>query len=108
VAERSPELEGIIARYRAALEDMGVRVERFYLYGSYKDGTQREGSDIDLAVVSADFERLGPWDRLKVLGGAAGLILEPIEARGFTPREVEERRMPSFWRHVLEEEAVPV
>lgn len=108
MAERSPELEGIIARYRAAIEDMGVRVERVYLFGSYRDGTQREGSDIDLVVVSADFERLGPWDRLKVLGGAAGLILEPIEARGFTPRELAEGNIPSFWKHVLEEEAVPV
>lgn len=108
MAERAPELEGVIARYRQELAKLGVRVERFYLYGSYKDGTQREGSDIDLVVVSADFERLGPWDRLKVLGGAAGLILEPIEARGFTPREVAEGNIPSFWKHVLEEEAVPV
>ena len=33
------------------LADLGVRVERFYLFGSHKDGTQREGSDIDLFVL---------------------------------------------------------
>ena len=87
---------------------MGVHVERILLFGSYREGTQREGSDIDLVVVSSDFERLGLWDRLKTLGRAAGRILEPIEARGFTPQEVEERRMSSFWRHILDEEAVPV
>lgn len=108
MAERAPELEGIIVRYRDELAKLGVRAERFYLYGSYKDGTQREGSDIDLVVVSSDFERFDFWGRLKVLGVAAIRILEPIEAQGYTPQEVEERRMSSFWRHVLENEAVLV
>jgi predicted nucleotidyltransferase len=98
----------MIARYREELARRGVRVERLYLFGSYKDGTQREGSDVDLVVVSRDFDGLGLWDRVRILGRAAGFILEPIEAQGFTPQEVEERRIPSFWRHVLEEEAVPV
>ncbi len=93
MAEGSRELAGTIAGYRETLEEIGVHVERIFLFGSYKEGTQREGSDIDLVVVSSDFERLGLWDRLKVLGRAAGRILQPIEARGFTPQEIEERRM---------------
>ena len=108
MAERPPELARVIARYRETLEEMGVRAERVYLFGSYKDGSEREGSDIDLIVVSSDLARLGFIERLRVLGRAAGRILEPIEARGFTPQEVEERRMSSFWRHILDEEAVPV
>lgn len=108
MAERTRELEGIVARYRQMLADFGVRAEHVYLYGSYKDGTQREGSDIDLVVVSSDFERLGFWERLKVLGVAAARILEPIEARGFTPKEIEEGKLPGFWKHVLDSEAVLV
>ncbi len=108
MAEKAPELEGVIARYRQELARRGIRVDRFYLFGSYKDGTQREGSDIDLVVVSRDLEGLGLWDRVRVLGRAAGLILEPIEAVGFTPEEVEEGKLASFWKHVLENEAVPV
>jgi predicted nucleotidyltransferase len=98
----------MIARFREELARRGVRVERIYLYGSYKDGTQREGSDVDLLVVSPDFEGMALWDRLGVLGAAAGLILEPIEAAGFTPEEIEQGDIPSFWKHVLENEAVPV
>ncbi len=108
MAERSPELEGIIRRYREVLAKLGVRVERFYLFGSHRNGTQREGSDIDLVVVSPDFEKLGLWDRLWLLGTAAGRILEPIEAAGFTPEEIERGELTSFWKHVLEDEAVPV
>ena len=108
MAERPPELEGVIARYRDELGKLGVRVERVYLFGSHKDGTQREGSDIDLVVVSSDFARLGDLERLETLGVAAARILEPIEAAGFTPEEVEEGRLTSFWKHVLDNEAVPV
>lgn len=108
MAERRPELEGIIARYREALAKLGVRAERIYLFGSYRDGTQKEGSDIDLLVISADFEHLDFVERLRVLGVAAARILEPIEAEGFTPQEIEAGDMSSFWKHVLENEAVPV
>ncbi len=108
MAERAPELEGMIARYREELARRGVRVERIYLFGSHRDGTQREGSDVDLVVVSRDFEGLGLWERLGILGAAAGLILEPIEAAGFTPEEIEEGKLTRFWKHVLEDEAVPV
>ena len=66
------------------------------------------GSDIDLVVVSSDLERFGYIERLKVLGTAAGHILEPIEARGFTPKEIADGEVPSFWKNVLENEAVPV
>ena len=107
-SKRAVLTEGIIARYREALAGLGVRVERVYLYGSYKDGTQREGSDIDLVVVSSDFERFDDLKRLEALGVAAAGILEPIEAAGFTPEEIEEGKLTSFWKHVLEEEAVPV
>ena len=108
MAQRAPELEGIIERYREALAKLGVRAERVYLYGSYKDGTQREGSDIDLVVVSSDFKRLDDLKRLETLGVAAARILEPIEAAGFTPEEVEEGDLTTFWKHVLENEAVLV
>jgi predicted nucleotidyltransferase len=108
MAEKAPELEGVVNRYREALAELGVRVERVYLFGSYRDGTQREGSDIDLVVVSPDLERFGYIERLRVLGTAAGHILEPIEAKGFTPREIEAGDMSSFWKDVLENEAVPV
>ena len=54
------------------------------------------------------FEGLGLWDRLGLLGAAAGRILEPVEAAGFTPEEIERGELTSFWKHVLKDEVVPV
>ena len=106
MAEISAEIAGVAARYRAALATLGVVAEQVYLFGSYRTGTAREGSDIDLIVVSRDFEPIGYWDRLSILGIAAPRILEPIEATGFSPGEIASGDISSFWKHVLENEAL--
>ena len=46
----------IISQFRGALEARGTRVSRLILFGSYASGNPREGSDIDLVVISEDFE----------------------------------------------------
>jgi len=45
----------IIRRYRKAIEARNVVVNKIVLFGSYASGNQREGSDIDVAVISDDF-----------------------------------------------------
>ncbi len=45
----------VLERYAVALEQAGLRPERMYLYGSYASGHPNEWSDMDVAVVSADF-----------------------------------------------------
>jgi predicted nucleotidyltransferase len=41
---------------RKAIEKEGICVQKIFLYGSYSRGEERKYSDIDLAVVSRDFE----------------------------------------------------
>ena len=106
MAEATPQLESVIKRYISSLESMGIRVERVYLFGSYKDGTAREGSDIDLVIISRDWDRYDYLERLRLLGVAAARILEPVEAQGFTPEELAGGELTSFWKHVMENEAV--
>ena len=79
-----------------------------FLYGSYARDAHCEGSDIDLIVVSSDFARLNLRQRLELLGTAAARILEPIQAYGLTPQEIEQHALTPFWSNVLEHEAVPV
>lgn len=50
------EIRGIIERFVAAIEREGIRVQKIFLYGSYSRGEERKYSDIDVAVVSKDFE----------------------------------------------------
>ena len=51
------ELEKVIGDFAKRLE-RGIRVEAIILYGSYARGTAYEDSDIDLAVISPDFENV--------------------------------------------------
>ena len=108
MAKRTSELKRIIKRYRAQLEKMGIRPTRILLYGSQAAGAAREGSDIDLIVISDDWESYGYRQRLELLGVAAARILEPIQAQGFTPNEIELNKIMPFWEQIMKEQAIPV
>ncbi len=108
MVETTDELAVIIQRYRVELEKMGIRCERILLFGSYARNTAREGSDIDLFIVSPDWARYNHRERLEILGIAAARILEPIQARGVTPEEIANHELSPLWEQVLEEEAIAV
>ena len=108
MAQTTSQLAEIIQRYTDQLRRMEIRVERVMLFGSYASGAPREGSDIDLVMVSSDWAKYSDIERLEILGIAAGLILEPIEAVGFTPEEIETHQLSSFWEMILKEQAVAV
>jgi len=95
-------VEEIIAAYKGALKLLGIDAERVILYGSFARGSQREDSDIDLVVISGDFRVMDLRERLEVLGIAAARIMKPVEARGYTPEELNLAPQASFLREVLE------
>jgi predicted nucleotidyltransferase len=75
------------ARFSEALVRYGVTASRIILFGSYAKGIQRDGSDIDIAVISDDFKGMDYWKRIDVLSKAIYEVFEPIEAVAFTPEE---------------------
>ena len=81
----------IIARFRKAVESRGIRVAKLILFGSYAAGTYREGSDIDIVVISRDFADKNYWDRIDLLSDAIYEVFEPIEAVAMTPEEWDSR-----------------
>jgi hypothetical protein len=72
------------------------------------DGTAREGSDIDLIVISKTWEKFSIRERLEILGVAAARILEPVQAQGFTPTEISRRKIMPFWEGIIKDQAIPV
>jgi uncharacterized protein len=64
------------------------KIERAYLYGSPLNGTATEWSDIDLAVISADFSGDMFEERLSLMR-IAGEIDDRIEPWPFTPESFE-------------------
>ena len=108
MAKTTPELKRIIKRYRAQLQKMGIHPTRILLYGSQAAGTAREGSDIDLIVISGDWKNYSHRQRLELLGIAAARILEPIQANGFTPSEIKLKKIMPFWEQIMKEQAIVV
>jgi predicted nucleotidyltransferase len=90
------EINAIINKYKKSLITLGIRTEKVILYGSYAYGRASEGSDIDLIVVSSDFCDKDLRERLELLGIASARILEPIQAQGYTPAELDAKDKSSF------------
>jgi predicted nucleotidyltransferase len=106
MAQTTPELKQIVQRFCDQLKKMGIHPEKVMLYGSQATGTAREGSDIDLIVISNDWEKYNQRERLEILGIASARILEPVQAQGFTPVEISKNQLMPFWAHVMKEQAI--
>lgn len=79
----------VLFRFRKALESRGVMISKLILYGSYATGAHKEGSDIDVVVISEDFTGKDYWARIDILSEAIYEVFEPIEAVAITPEEWE-------------------
>ena len=77
----------IISAFRKAIESTGIKTDKLILFGSYSKGQSREDSDIDIVVISRDFNNKSYWERIDILSNAIYEIFEPIEATAFTPEE---------------------
>lgn len=80
---------GILSRFRQALAARNVHTVQMILFGSYAHATAREGSDIDVVVISPYFEGKSFWERIEILSDAIYEIFAPIEAVAMTPEEWE-------------------
>ena len=89
MAETRQKIKKIILEYIYNLEALGITVHKVIIFGSQAKGTFTEDSDIDIAVISNEFEKMGLWERAKYLGRAARGIPYPIEAIGFSPSQLE-------------------
>jgi predicted nucleotidyltransferase len=77
----------IIQQFKKALGTFNIQVEQLILYGSHATETAREGSDIDVVVISSSFAGKSYWERIDILSQAIYKVFAPIEATAFTPEE---------------------
>jgi uncharacterized protein len=77
----------IANRFKEGLEAKQINVQRLILFGSYAIDAGKEGSDIDLVVISSDFEKKNYWERIDILTDAMYEIFAPVEATAMTPEE---------------------
>ena len=73
------------------------------LYGSYFRNEARAGSDIDLAVISPDFNEMNYILALKVLNRIKNKIDVEIEPIAITPEEMENPDIGSIASYISKE-----
>ena len=78
-----------------------IKVEAVVLYGSYAKGTANEWSDIDIAVISPDFDGLSTWDCQEVIARATVGRAYRIAPIGYPSSEYRNPGPHSFLREII-------
>lgn len=94
------ELSTAIDRFIADLQG-GIRVEAVILYGSYIHGSPHDWSDIDLAVISPDFEGVRMPKRQETLAdlmASSDWRLSPI---GYSSSEYHNLQLQPFLHEII-------
>ncbi|MFZ1290134.1 MAG: nucleotidyltransferase domain-containing protein [Melioribacteraceae bacterium] len=74
-------LERIIKKYITELKKNGIEISKIFLFGSYAYGKPNKDSDIDLLIVSPQFDNLSKDEfgsKLWLATEAVDFIIEPI------------------------------
>lgn len=87
-----------IERFRFSLAELGIKVKRTIIFGSYVTGKAKKHSDIDIVVISDDFKDMDMFQRLEMIGLALAKarIMGPIEALGYTEEEYDSEGEGTF------------
>ena len=64
-----------------------IRVDRIILFGSYLRGDFREDSDIDMAVISEDLEKMSVWEKIELLAKVPIYVDSRVEIIGFSKKD---------------------
>lgn len=82
-------IQKIITQYLSALREHGFQIEDAILFGSYARGNANQWSDIDLALVSPEFEGIRFTDKNKIrkitIAISSDLEVLPFNPKDFTP-----------------------
>lgn len=90
-----PGVQSVLKELRGALERLyGPRLQQLVLFGSHARGQEREGSDVDVAMILDDFDR--PWPEIERTGPEVSRLslqygitisLIPIRAKDWAGRQ---------------------
>jgi len=100
VVATATELENAISDFIQSLLK-GLRVDAVVLYGSYARGTPHEWSDIDLAVISPDFEGVPIWKRQEMIAHLTVHRYHDIAPIGYPSSEYHNPGRHSFLREII-------
>jgi|SRR6056297_2807383 len=80
MVEISPEIEAIVNRYIHVLEKSNIHIQEAILFGSYASQKYDKWSDIDIALISDDFEgvRFRDKEKIRKITLSVSSLLSPL------------------------------
>lgn len=91
----------IIASLKAKLDSNGLKVDSIAVFGSALHGEMTTGSDIDLIIISEDFEGKDIFERALMTMQAESALMKkfvvPMDILNLTPQEYRERNSIGFF-----------
>ncbi len=103
--KRQPSTNAIIKRYLKALEEDNIHVSQAVLFGSRAKKEGDQWSDIDIAIVSENFEGNRFSDRARIrkttLSVSSDLSPIPFRPEDFAPNDPFVREILSTGRRVI-------
>lgn len=75
----SEDVSRVVKKYQAALKDAGIEADFVVVFGSQVTGKAHEWSDIDLLVVSSQFDGMSDRSRINQLWRLAAQVDSRIE-----------------------------
>lgn len=84
-----------------------IKVEKVYIYGSMARGDYHSNSDIDIAVISKDFQGLNHRERYQKIINPVRKVTKdkPVDLVCYTPKEFK-RGQNSFLPEIIQEEGI--
>ena len=94
------ELDAALLEFAALLE-AGIRIEALVLFGSHAKGVAQEDSDIDVAVISPDFEGLSLHQRQMKIAKLSVIRPRDISPVGYPSSQYHNPEPQSFLEEIV-------
>ena len=100
--KKGRDVAAIVARTVERLRETVV-LQQAILFGSCARGEATNWSDVDLAVISPDFGRMGQSRIMDLMVDVALSVDPSLDIRPYTPADLREARPTNFLGHILAE-----
>jgi len=77
-----------------------IHIDHLILFGSHAYGSPREDSDIDIAVISEDFNKMSIWDKISLLAQASLSVDSRIELITFSSKDYSQPEKGSLLKEI--------
>jgi uncharacterized protein len=99
MADKLDKIKELVRQFVLEAKKDNINISQAILFGSYAKGTNHEYSDIDIAIVSEDFEGTRLYDNIKLADATIRTSID-IETHPYRPEDFTEDNL--FVKEILE------